>query len=168
MHYANMTQNRLKSIWKSWNQFFTQCFLHLILFMITSIYVPSSARHLQLFYASKNSLKLNEILIHLFNSSLMTQFNLLLIIYYCNFLYPKQIPFTRMLLFHYLSLMISYTRLLFYIYYFIAIQSLSMNLYSLAHMIHSLMIEYYSECYKHYLWQILIQKILVIISFIKK
>ena len=30
------------------------------------------------------------------------------------------------------------------------------------------MIEYYNECHKHYFWQILIQKILVIISFIEK
>src|SRR5947207_5554639 len=98
----------------------------------------------------------------------MTQFNLLLMIYYCNFLHSKQISFTRALLFHYLSLVISYTRLLLYVYYFIAIQSLSMNPCSLAHMIHSLMIEYYNECHKYYFWQILIQKVLMIISFVEK
>src|SRR5437773_1282341 len=114
-----------------------QCFLHLILFMIISIYISLFIRHLQLFYASKNSLELNETLIHLFNFSFMTQFNLLLMIYYYNFLYPKQISFAKALLFHYLSLVIPHVRLLFYIYYFIAIQNLSINLCSLAHMIHS-------------------------------
>src|SRR5947207_5470191 len=89
-------------------------------------------------------------------------------IYYCNSLYSKQISFAKILLFHYLSLMISYTQLLLYIYYFIIIQSLLMNLCSLAHMIHLFMIEYYNECYKHYFWQILIQKVLIIISFIEE
>ena len=127
-----------------------QYFLHLILFMMISIYISLFARHLQFFYISKNSLEFNETLIHLFNSSLMTQFNLLLMIYYYNSLHSKQIPFARALLFHYLSLVIPHARLLLYIYYFIIIQSLLMNLCSLAHMIHSLVIEYYSECHKHY------------------
>src|SRR5438876_6341550 len=73
-----------------------------------------------------------------------------------------------MLLFHYFLLVISHARLLLYVYYFIAIQSLSMNLCFLAHMIHSLVIEYYNECHKHYFWQVLIQKILVIISFVER
>src|SRR5947207_10493245 len=72
-----------------------------------------------------------------------------------------------MSLFHYLLLVIPHARLLLYIYYFIAIQSLLMNSCSLAHMIHSLVIEYYSECHKHYFWQVLIQKVLVIIPFVE-
>ena len=145
-----------------------QYFLYLILFIITSIYISFSIQHLQLFYISKNSLEFNKTLIYLFNFSLMTQFNLLLMIYYYNSLHPKQIPSARTLLFHYLSLMIPHTRLLLYVYYFITIQSLSMNPYSLAHMIHSLMIEYYNECHKHYFWQVLIQKVLMIISFVER
>ena len=139
-----MAQNQLRSVWRSQKRSFTQCFLHLILFTTTSIYIPSSTRYLQLFYTSKSSLEFNRTLIHLFNSSLMTQFNLLLMIYYCNSLHPKQIPFARALLFHYLSLMIPHAQLLLYVYYFIAIQSLSINLYSLAHMIHSFVIGYYN------------------------
>src|SRR5205814_2411131 len=104
-----------------------QYFLHLILFMIISIYISFSTQHLQFFYILKNSLEFNKTLIHLFNFSLIIQFNLLLMIYYCNSLYSKQIPSARALLFHYLSFMILYIQFLLYVYYFIIIQSFLMN-----------------------------------------
>ena len=67
-----------------------QYFLYLNLFIMISIYISLFTRHLQLFYISKNSFEFNETLIHLFNFFLMTQFNLLLMMYYCNSLHSKR------------------------------------------------------------------------------